>query len=136
MNLVVDASVAIRWFIAAPQWETARALKEPGVQFFAPEIVLADMGALLERLVAADALESDDAKVVMHAAPRAFARLFPVMLLRDRALSLALDLDQTVTRCFYLALAEWEGSPLVTADRDMHDAAHRLHTVESRFLAA
>lgn len=136
MNLVVDATIAIRWFVAAPRWEAARALKEPGVQFFAPEIVLADIGDLLERLVAERELESDDAKLVMHAAPKAFARLFPVMLLRDRALAIALNHNLSIARCFYLALAEWEGAPLVTSNEKLHRAANDLKNVEARLLAA
>lgn len=136
MNLVVDATIAVRWFVAAPRWEAARALKEPGVQFFAPEIVLADIGDLLERLVAERELESDDAKLVMHTAPKAFARLFPVMLLRDRALAIALEHKLSIARCFYLALAEWEGAPLVTGDDILHGAANDLKNVEARLLAA
>jgi predicted nucleic acid-binding protein len=135
VTLIVDASVAIRWFIAAPRWEAARALKEPGVQFFAPEIVLADLGTLLGRLVRSGELDAEDAKTVMHVAPRAFVRLFPIMLLRDRALALALETDLDLTGCFYLALAEWEDAPLVTDDPARLAAAKRLDRLDVRSLS-
>ncbi len=46
-------------------------------------------------------------------------RLYP------RALALALELDHPIYDCFYLACAEREETPLLTADRRLHAAAGR-----------
>jgi predicted nucleic acid-binding protein len=58
-------------------------------------------------------------------------RLVPTAPLRARALDLALRRDHPVYDCLYVALAQREGLPLLTADRRLaerfrDDAAVRL----------
>jgi predicted nucleic acid-binding protein len=47
---------------------------------------------------------------------KAFEELVPTSVLKDRALSIAIELRHPAYDCFYLALAERSASPLITAD--------------------
>jgi len=54
-----------------------------------------------------------------------FELLFPIEELRVRALALALDLGHPIYDCFYLALAQRQNAPPVTADEVMIAAARK-----------
>jgi predicted nucleic acid-binding protein len=54
--------------------------------------------------------------------------------LRLRALELALELNHPIYDCFYLALAERERCPLVSADKKLLGAAKKMKGVEARKL--
>src|ERR1019366_6257945 len=47
---------------------------------------------------------------------KAFDELMPTSVLKDRALAIAIELRHPAYDCFYLAVAERNTSPLVTAD--------------------
>jgi len=63
-----------------------------------------------------------------------FEALVPVEDLRNRALELAIELDHPIYDCFYLALAERERCPLVTADKRLVAATKKFKGVEVRAL--
>jgi predicted nucleic acid-binding protein len=115
--VVVDASVAIKWFILEPEREAARRLLASRDRLLAPELVVAEVAnALWKRGVSGEA-DVQQAPATAAALPRFFGRLFALAPLAGRALAIANDLGHPVYDCFYLALAERENAQLVTADR-------------------
>ncbi|MGH6913872.1 MAG: type II toxin-antitoxin system VapC family toxin, partial [Geminicoccales bacterium] len=54
---------------------------------------------------------------VPDALPKLFAELWPTVWLAGRAFEIAAELRHPVYDCFYLALAESQDAPLITADR-------------------
>src|SRR3974390_3222665 len=100
MTLVVDASVAVRWFIDVLASERAYRLIASRDSLIAPDLVMAEIASALWK--------------AMVAAGAAFHELVSARMLADRAITL--DLRHPVYDCFYLALAEARGSRSVTAD--------------------
>lgn len=116
MSLVVDASVALRWFVDTPASGAADALLEGDEPLLAPDLVVAEVGNAAWKLVRAGEISEAHGSRIAAAVASAFDALIPAARLSSRAFALATDLDHPVYDCLYLALAELEGAVLVTAD--------------------
>jgi predicted nucleic acid-binding protein len=115
--MVIDASVAAKWFVVEPGAPAARELVASDNIFIAPELIVAEvLNVTWKRLIRKD-LEWDQVADVPNALPKLFAELWPTRWLASRAFEIAAELRHPVYDCFYLALAEREGATLVTADR-------------------
>jgi predicted nucleic acid-binding protein len=117
VTLVVDASVALKWFLPdEPNAERAIGLIRAGTVLIAPDIIIAEVcngawrSARLGRLSRAQA---DEIAIVV---PRFFETLVSAAELAPRAVALAGELDHPVYDCLYLALAETARTRVITAD--------------------
>jgi predicted nucleic acid-binding protein len=133
VTIVVDASVAAQWVLDEPGTIRARAL-EKDEQLIAPSLISTELGNALWKAVRRGDFERAEALAAMSAVLLPFEVLIPVEDLRNRALEIAIELDHPIYDCFYLALAERERCPLVTADKRLMAAAKRLKGVEVRAL--
>jgi predicted nucleic acid-binding protein len=115
--LVVDCSVAVKWFLEEPGDREALALLRSGEQLVAPELIVAEIVNVLWKRVATGAIELSQAADVPQAIPRALAELWPLGPLAARTFAIATELRHPAYACFYLALAEAKDVQLVTADR-------------------
>ena len=121
---VVDASVAIRWFVQGPGYERAAPwLGE--TTLIAPDLILAEAGNALWRYVRTGDLQIEEAASILHRMPDSFARLVPTAELAKDALLLAHALEHPVYDCMYLALAQREEFVLLTLDRKLAGLAER-----------
>jgi predicted nucleic acid-binding protein len=116
VTLVIDASVACKWYLDEPLSDAARALADGDDLFAAPELVLTEVGNVLWRRLRAGDIGLRQAREAARHLPIMFAALTPANELLPRALDLAADLDHPVYDCMYLATAERCDAPLVTAD--------------------
>jgi predicted nucleic acid-binding protein len=115
--VVIDASVAAKWFVVEPGASAARELVETESVLIAPELVIAEvLNVVWKRFIRND-LERDQMAHIPNALPKLFAELWPTVWLARRAFEIAAELRHPVYDCFYLALAESEDATLVTADR-------------------
>ena len=117
MALIVDASVAIKWFIDEPGSEVARRLWRDEPDRLAPDLLVSEVCNAAWRKVRLGESHPVQAKQIADRLRRGVLALRPTAPLASRALELALALDHPVYDCFYLALAEVEQVGLVTADR-------------------
>ena len=117
MTLVIDASVACKWFFEEPLSTEARVLAEAGEAFSAPDMILVECANAAWRRVSGETIPLAQAYAFLSALPRWFASLVPSARLHARAFEMACALSHPVYDCQYLALAEVEESQLVTADR-------------------
>ena len=116
MPLVVDASIAFKWFVPEADAESALALLDQDVELLTPDLIFAEIGnAMWARLrtIEAGAAAADAAQLALR---RIFNRIFPASDLVRRATQLAFELRHPVYDCVYLALCEQENALLVTAD--------------------
>ncbi|MGH7279091.1 MAG: type II toxin-antitoxin system VapC family toxin [Candidatus Rokuibacteriota bacterium] len=134
---VLDASVAVRWVVRERGSEEAAALLDEALAWIAPRLMLVETASALRRKVTGKELRVSLATQAIGALGQAVAdgtvRLVDDEDLVSAALTLALDLGHTVPDCLYLALAEREGAPLITADRRLGDLA-RARGVPTRVL--
>ena len=117
MTLVIDASVACKWFLEEPLSTEARALAETGEAFSAPDLILVECANAAWRRVSGETVPRAQAEAFISALPHWFDSLVPAARLHVRAFEMACALDHPVYDCQYLALAEDEETRLVTADR-------------------
>ncbi len=123
MSFVVDASVAIKWFIEEPLREEARHLVQRREPLYAPDLLFTEVANVGWKMVMRNEISRDQAFVITAAIGDPFSRVFPSSLLNERALHIALALGHPVYDCLYLACAELAGATLVTADKRFCAAA-------------
>jgi predicted nucleic acid-binding protein len=116
MTLVIDASVAVRWFLPEPLSDRARLILARGETVIAPEIAPIEIMNVAWKRLTRRLITPAQAGEICRRAAMPFSSLTPLRVLRARAAELMLALDHPVYDCLYLALAEAEGCPLVTAD--------------------
>jgi predicted nucleic acid-binding protein len=115
--MVIDASVAAKWFIVEPGARAARELVHSGNVLIAPELIIAEVLNVAWKRLIRNGLEWDQLAGVSDALPKLFMELWPTVWLANRAFEIAAELRHPVNDCFYLALAEREEATLVTADQ-------------------
>jgi predicted nucleic acid-binding protein len=116
MTLVIDASVALKWYLDEPHAEEARAILASDELLVAPEIIIAEVAnAAWLRLNKGD-IAVDQARALLAELPGAFLALVPAAALVVRALEIATELRHPVYDALYLATSESWNAPLVTAD--------------------
>ena len=116
MTWVVDASVAVKWFVDEARSPEARALLASGQQIIAPDLIIAETCNTAWKKVRRGDISREQGEAMVRALPLSFDRLAPTAPLSERALELAQRFDHPAYDCFYLALAESESAVLVTDD--------------------
>jgi hypothetical protein len=117
MIIVIDASVAAKWFFDEEHSMTALNLLDNPFELNAPDFFFLEMNSLLCKrarrleLSVTEAFEMDDE---IRSMP---IQSYPSTALRERAFELALETKSSIYDCLYLALAEVLDGRMVTADR-------------------
>lgn len=117
MICIVDASVALKWYVHEDETADALGLIEYVDRLIAPSLIVAEVcSAVWKRFRRGDttAAQTD---LVAATIRQQFDRLVALDLLAPSAMAIARVLGHSIYDCFYLALAEREGADLVTADR-------------------
>ena len=117
MTLVVDASVAVRWYVDAPGTPAAMAVLHSDEALVAPDLVVAEVGNVVWKLVRAGQISYDHGARIAAALPSAFSNLVSAAGLVTRALQISSQLDHPVYDSFYIALAEASHSRVITSDQ-------------------
>lgn len=120
MPLVIDASVAFKWFVPEIDDDKALALLDLAEPLWAPDLVLAEVGnGLLGRLRKLPTGQQATRQAVRNLSGL-YARLLPARDFVDRALGIAFELTHPIYDCVYLALCVEHKLQLVTADEKFH----------------
>lgn len=121
-SYVIDASIAVKWYIPEPLSNDATSYlelyRQEKTSLLAPELLITEVGIVLWRKVRQNELTARDAghiaSILGNHCPLS---LIPASELLPAALELAIKLNLTVYDSLYLALAVSVEAPLVTADR-------------------
>jgi predicted nucleic acid-binding protein len=113
-GLIVDASVAIKWFIDEPGSAAAVTLLRHPIS--APDLLAPECANILWKKVTRGELQADEAEAIALALEGAVITLHSTRPHLANATRFACDLGRAAYDCFYLALAENLRQPLVTAD--------------------
>ena len=119
MRLVVDAGVAVKWFVSEPLLENARLLLSHRIDLHAPDFVLVEFANVIWKKVRRKELPASPRYVDALSSLNDIVTLHPVADLIERAMQIAMEIEHPVYDCLYLACAERTESELATADRNL-----------------
>ena len=125
MSIVVDASIAVKWFSDEVRSKEAEVILTAAEPIVAPDLILAEIGSALAKKVSAEILQRPQAMAAIADAPLYFDRLVSLAELTTRATELAIEFRHPIYDCFYLALAERETVELVTDDKKLMAVAKK-----------
>lgn len=122
-QLVVDTSVAVKWFIA--EVNTAEAHKiyakyQTGeLTLLAPDLICAEIGNVIWQKQMFEGMAASDAQIVLADFRAIAIKLTSDADLLDEAYQLAVSYECAVYDAMFLALSVREGCQLVTADQKL-----------------
>lgn len=121
-TVVVDASVAVKWFLPEREADRAAAMLRGRLRLIAPDLLWIEVASVLWKVARRGAISADEARRMIAgtaAFPVETAESLPLL---PEALRIATRTDRTVYDCLYLALAALEGASLVTCDERLVNA--------------
>jgi predicted nucleic acid-binding protein len=113
--VVIDASVAVKWFVAEPDSAAARRIAV-GEDLAAPEWLKLEVAHALDRRRRAGTVTMAECRGAVRQL-KEVVRLFPAPPLVEPGQELAAMYDLTVYDAVYLALGLQMDAPVLTADR-------------------
>lgn len=125
-DLVVDSSVAVKWFIT--ETHTAEALRiltdyrNGRLTLLAPDLIYAEFGNIIWKKQVFQGLHATMSEAVIHQFSQLQIRATLSQLLLMDAYNIASTHKRTVYDSLYIALSQREQCPFVTADEKLVNA--------------
>lgn len=124
-RVVVDASVAVKWFIPEQLSADARMFLAAEYELLAPDLLWAELGNALWKKHRRRELDPRTARRLLRDFARVPIEYHASGRWTEAALELAIRHGITVHDGLYLALATGNGCRVVTADRRLHETCQR-----------
>src|ERR671939_23304 len=125
-NLVVDSSVAVKWFVIEPYSTESRrildAYQNGLLSFLAPDLINAEFGNIIWKKHLFQGLAASDAQNVLDKYRQLQFTFIPTAELLEDAYKIAVRHRRTVYDALYLALSVRENCQVVTADEKLVNA--------------
>jgi predicted nucleic acid-binding protein len=120
MRYVLDASVAIKWVLPEPDSAKAVALRDDSSKqihlLLAPDVFPIEVAHALARAERRKIIQPPQGIQKLTDVLGTLPQLHPYLILLPRAFEIASSMRVGVYDCLYVALAERESCPLITAD--------------------
>lgn len=116
LAVVVDASVAIKWFVAEADSDVADRLLEQRTELHAPILLMGEFANGLWKNFRKGLIDNAQAEAALGSLRRTISNWHPIEPVLRQALALSLRLDHPVYDFLYVALAARNGLQCVTAD--------------------
>ena len=121
-RFVVDASVAMKWFVPEVHHEAARRLLREGFELLSPDLVRAEVGNVLWKKWRRGELSAGEAVAILRDFGRFPLRIRTSEPLMKGAWTVAERFGRSFYDGLYVALAVETESSLVTADSRLYNA--------------
>ncbi len=119
-NVVIDSSVAIKWFVVEPHSEDARKVLDGyqmgDLNLLAPDLINSEIGNIIWKKHRLQSLNASDAQEIIDAFQTISFTFIPTAVLLGEAYHLAVAHQRTVYDMMYVALSIREQCRFVTAD--------------------
>lgn len=122
MSLVVDASVAIKWFVQEDLYQDAWDLFDREEPPYAPDLIVPEVANVAWKKATRGDIGWQQVREIVNRISSGIPILFASVELSVRALGIARALNHPVYDCLYIACAEVLDSELVTADKRLWQA--------------
>lgn len=124
--MIVDASMAVKWFVNEPESPEARRVLATAATLASPDLLMVEVASVLTRKCRQGMLGAPDVRDSMRDLAAISIAWTPSRDLLGAALTLSLAEGHPCPDCLYLALAQRTGVPLATYDRALAALAARL----------
>jgi predicted nucleic acid-binding protein len=121
-RLIVDASVAVKWFISETHSEEALSILDGNHEMIVPDLLFAEIGNVLWKRTRSGDMTKEQTLAIIGALIKIPLSVRPISSLTAQALEIATQTQRTVYDSLYVALAVREGVPVVTADERLFNA--------------
>ena len=125
-KIVVDTSVAVKWFVAEEHSaEASRVLnqyQDGSVTFLAPDLLVAEFYNVIGKKQSRGLLSESDAQAVLASFHLVDFTLLPTVDLLDDAFKMATTYRRAVYDCVFIALSTRENCQCLTADEKVMNA--------------
>ena len=130
-NVVVDSSIAIKWFVVEPYSEDARKVLDGyqvgDLNLLAPDLINSEIGNIIWKKHRLQGLSTSDALEIIDVFQTISFAFTPTADLLNEAYRLAVAHQRTVYDMMYVALSIREQCRFVTADDRMVNAIARAY---------
>jgi hypothetical protein len=116
-DFIVDASVALKWFVAETGSLVADELSASNHRLFAPRLILTEVANALARKSMAGLMSPPEARVYLRSLPNYFDGLLAVDEFIEPALENACAIRHPIYDLIYLEAARRLDALLITSDR-------------------
>ncbi len=120
--IVIDASVAVKWFLPEPHAHLARRVLNSRRELLAPDLIWAEVGNAIWKRCQRAELTADLAHQIVRDFRRFPLQTYEAKALLEPAWIIAGQCRINIYDGLYLALAVSHNCKLVTADRPFYDA--------------
>jgi predicted nucleic acid-binding protein len=123
LRLVIDSSVALKWFVSEPNRELAAELLDGDDVLIAPDLILVEVSNAMWRKARKGEVTALQVVEAIHeiGSITALHRVTPA--LTDAAFQIAEKIGHSIYDCIFLACAIETGAELVTADGKFYEKA-------------
>lgn len=125
MRWVVDARVAMKWFLPEADSVAAETLLDDHEDLVAPDFLLVECANIIWKKVRLGELDHSDGLAILASLRAGSPELIATRPLIELALQLAHEIDHPLHDCLYLAAAETVDATVITADRRFLDRVRR-----------
>lgn len=123
-SLIIDASVAIKWFLPEPHSINAIRLIDAGYELYAPDLIFPECGNVLWKKWLRNELEPEIIPAILKDLGRMNMRIVPTISLADEAARIAVACRRSFYDSVYLALAVMKNGRMITGDEKLCKALH------------
>lgn len=121
-QFVVDASIAVKWFVPEVYSEHAERLLDDRHELFVPDLLYPEFGNILWKKVRKGEISKKEGVDILTGLAAVPLRIHASAPLTESAYEIALTTSRTVYDSLYLALAILKGCQMVTADEKFRNA--------------
>lgn len=123
--LIVDASVAAKWFIQEELSESALSILDNGHQIESPDFLLLEMDSIICKWIRSKSVTLAEGNKLRDSFRQYPIRYHPFVQFLDSAFAIAGETGQSVYDCLYVALAALLEGKMITADRKLFEVMRK-----------